>query len=67
MRSGVLGVIERMEGITAVVKRMALGDYAIVGRLLVERKTIRDLAISIKDERLFGQACRLADSLCGPL
>jgi len=62
VRSGVLGVIEKMDGVTAVVKRMPLGDYAIDGRLLVERKTIRDLVISIKDERLFGQACRLADS-----
>ena len=60
--SGVLSVIEEMEDVTAEVKRMPLGDYVIDGRLLVERKTIQDLAISIKDGRLFGQACRLADS-----
>ena len=60
--SGVLSVIEEMEDVAAEVKRMPLGDYVIDGRLLVERKTIQDLAISIKDGRLFGQACRLADS-----
>ena len=59
---GALSVIERMENVSAEVKRMPLGDYLVDGKLLVERKTIRDLAISIKDGRLFGQACRLADS-----
>ncbi len=60
---GVLSVIEEMEDVTAEVKRLPLGDYVVDGRLLVERKTIQDLATSIKDGRVFGQACRLADSL----
>ena len=52
--SGVLSVIEEMNDLTAEVKRMPLGDYLSDGRLLVERKTIQDLATSIKDGRLFG-------------
>ncbi len=62
VRSGVLDIIEKNEGVSAIVKRLSLGDYEIDGRLLVERKTIRDLTISIQDDRLFGQACRLADA-----
>ena len=51
---GVLSVIEEMDDVAAEMKRMSLGDYVIDGRLLVERKTIQDLATSIKDGRLFG-------------
>jgi len=43
------------------VRRLALGDYAVDGRLLVERKTLHDLTESIKDGRLFYQACKLAE------
>ena len=44
------------------VKRLALGDYLVDGRFLFERKTLPDLALSIQDGRLFGQALRLAGS-----
>ena len=36
------------------------GDYLIDDRILIERKTLRDLAESIKDGRLFRQTLRLA-------
>lgn len=50
-------------GIFAIdVKRLALGDYLLDGRFLFERKTLPDLALSIRDGRLFGQALRLAQS-----
>lgn len=62
VRSGVLDIIEKNKGVSAIVKRLSLGDYEVDGRVLFERKTIRDLAVSIQDNRLFGQACRLADS-----
>jgi DNA excision repair protein ERCC-4 len=38
------------------------GDYAIGSSLLLERKTIHDLVISIMDGRLFSQAQRLSTS-----
>jgi len=39
---------------------MAVGDYLIDGRILIERKSLVDLAASIKDGRLFRQSIRLA-------
>lgn len=36
------------------------GDYLLDGRILIERKTLPDLAASIRDGRLFAQASRLA-------
>jgi ERCC4-type nuclease len=44
------------------IRRLAVGDYLVDGRLLFERKTLPDLALSIKDGRLFSQALRLAAS-----
>lgn len=46
------------------VRRLRLGDYQVDGRLLFERKTLRDLVVSIIDGRFLAQARRLAD---GPL
>lgn len=42
--------------------RLNVGDYAIGGALLFERKTIQDLVVSIIDGRLFSQAQRLSTS-----
>jgi len=39
-----------------------MGDYQIDNRLIVERKTLKDFAISIIDGRLFKQMIRLANS-----
>lgn len=44
------------------IGRLAVGDYLVDGRFLFERKTLPDLALSIKDGRLFNQALRLAES-----
>lgn len=44
------------------VRRLAVGDYLVDGRFLFERKTLADLALSIKQGRLFSQALRLAAS-----
>jgi ERCC4-type nuclease len=41
---------------------LPVGDYLVDGRLLFERKTLADFIASIKDGRLFRQACRLASS-----
>lgn len=43
--------------------RLVLGDYLINGRLLIERKSLRDLFESIKDGRLFSQTQRMAELL----
>ncbi|MCP4699213.1 MAG: nuclease [Gammaproteobacteria bacterium] len=59
------GVIEEWQSRTDVivtVERLPLGDYAVDNLLLFERKTLPDLAASIKDGRVFQQACRLAAS-----
>lgn len=39
---------------------LKVGDYAVDGCFLFERKTLVDLHTSIRDGRLFSQACRLA-------
>lgn len=51
-----------MEGVAVNVRRLALGDYQVDGRLLFERKTLPDFALSVIDGRLFGQMTRLSAS-----
>jgi len=57
--SGVIESLATTEGISVEVRRLKLGDYDVAGRLLVERKTTFDFAISVIDGRLFRQAYRL--------
>ena len=57
-------VLQRANGVKIKVKRLPLGDYEIDNKVLFERKTLSDLVASIKDGRLFRQACRLSS---GPL
>jgi ERCC4-type nuclease len=61
-KSEVMRALQEIDDLEVEVQRLALGDYWIDGKLLVERKTIGDLASSIKDGRFFQQACRLASS-----
>jgi Fanconi anemia group M protein len=59
------GVIEALlgcEGLAVRVRRLRLGDYLVDGRLLVERKTVRDFAVSILDRRLFSQVYRMVQT-----
>ncbi|MDR7132463.1 ERCC4-type nuclease [Algoriphagus sp. 4150] len=42
-------------------QRLAIGDYLFDGDFLVERKTIPDFCLSIKDGRLFRQAGKLVN------
>jgi len=60
--SEVVHALREMDGLEVEVRRLGLGDYCVNGILLIERKTLGDLASSIKDGRLFQQACRLASS-----
>jgi DNA excision repair protein ERCC-4 len=43
-------------------RQLAVGDYEVGGRCLIERKTVVDLAQSIVDGRLFHQVYRLRNS-----
>lgn len=57
--AGVLEHLQAIETLTVEVRRLSIGDYLIDRRVVFERKTLHDLAISIIDGRLFNQACRL--------
>ena len=61
-RSGIVELFGAVGDVSVEVRRLQLGDYEVDGRLLVERKTLRDLVVSIKDGRLFRQAYRLMES-----
>ena len=50
----------RSQGAEVAIGRLTVGDYRIDNRLIVERKTIRDLALSVMSGRLFLQARNLA-------
>jgi ERCC4-type nuclease len=59
--SGVPQELERL-GIPVRAGQLAVGDYVLSDRLVVERKTGADLAASIKDRRLFEQVDRLTEA-----
>ena len=59
--SGVIEHLGNMPGLRITVRRLELGDYLLNNRILIERKTIADLAVSIADGRLFSQACRMTE------
>ncbi|MGD8267843.1 MAG: ERCC4 domain-containing protein [Desulfobacterales bacterium] len=60
--SGVPQALASMDKVTTVIKRLSIGDYEVDGRLLIERKTLPDFAVSVIDGRLFRQMTRLAMS-----
>ncbi len=61
-RCGILDIFHAMEPVSVTVERLTCGDYAVGENLLFERKTLPDLAVSIKDGRIFRQGCKLAQS-----
>lgn len=63
-REGHNEVARALEGYGACLKwqRLSLGDYWLDNGLLIERKALADLAVSIIDGRLFKQASRLVHS-----
>jgi DNA excision repair protein ERCC-4 len=67
-RGAVIDALRSRSDVRVSMGRLELGDYELNGRLLFERKTLRDLAVSLKDGRLFEQGRRLAASpLCRAL
>jgi len=61
-KSGVLKFLSEMDVVHVEIRRLSLGDYIADNRVLFERKTLVDLAVSIIDGRLFKQAVKLANS-----
>lgn len=57
--SGVIEELRRMPGVEVRLEQLPVGDYLVDGLCLFERKSLRDLARSIIDGRLFSQAKRL--------
>ncbi len=61
-RSGMLQALQSFDDISLSIEHLALADYKVNDHLLFERKTFIDFAASIKDGRLFSQACKLVQS-----
>ena len=61
-KSEVIQSLLQIEDADVSIERLTMGDYQIDSRLIVERKTLKDFAISIIDGRLFKQMIRLANS-----
>lgn len=62
--AGVIAVLREAENVEVAVERLKCGDYRARcrqggGALFFERKTLPDLAASVRDGRLFRQAARL--------
>jgi ERCC4-type nuclease len=51
-----------MDGVTVNIRRLAEGDFQVDRRLLIERKTLNDFAVSVIDGRFFRQMEQLAGS-----
>ena len=58
--SAVYSELAAMEGVSVDILRLSVGDYQADGRLLYERKTLHDFAVSVIDGRLFKQMTQLA-------
>ena len=61
-KSHVIESLLEFDNVEVDIQRLSLGDYKIDNRMIVERKTLKDFAISIIDGRLFKQMIRLANS-----
>ncbi|MFO7553940.1 MAG: ERCC4 domain-containing protein [Desulfobacterales bacterium] len=61
-KSEVIKFLAGIENVNVEIRRLSIGDYQVDNRVIVERKTLRDFAISIIDGRLFKQTIRLANS-----
>ena len=52
-KSQVIQFLSKMKNVSVAIKRLSLGDYLVENRLVFERKTLNDFALSIIDGRLF--------------
>ncbi len=60
--SDVIESLLKIESVEVNIRRLSIGDYQIGNRLIVERKTLYDFAVSIIDGRLFKQMLCLSNS-----
>ena len=61
-KSDVIKFLSEFENVDLSIQRLSMGDYQVENKLIVERKTINDFAVSIIDGRLFKQMIRLENS-----
>jgi len=61
-KSEVIQMLSGKEKVKLEIQRLSIGDYQVDSRVLVERKTLKDFALSIIDGRLFKQMIFLANS-----
>ena len=62
-RSGVVEEIgKRADKISFELVTLPVGDYLIEDKIIIERKTLSDFLVSIKNGRIFQQAYRMAKS-----
>ena len=61
-KSDVIKLLSENKNVNLSIQRISMGDYQIGSRVFVERKTLKDFAISIIDGRLFKQMIHLATS-----
>jgi len=61
-RSGMVEALRAIPKVRVTVQRLTAGDYVVDGWLVVERKSLADLAASVVDGRLFRQMLRLLES-----
>lgn len=62
-RSGIPEKLGKL-GLHVKSRMLSIGDYAVAGDVLIERKTAEDFIASVYDGRLFEQASRIS-SICG--
>jgi ERCC4-type nuclease len=61
-KSEIIQFLSEIENVSVGIQRLSVGDYLVDNRLVFERKTLNDFALSIIDGRLFSQAIRLISS-----
>ena len=61
-KSEVIKSLMGIENVEVCIRRLSMGDYQVEKRLTVERKTLKDFAVSIIDGRLFKQMLCMANS-----
>ena len=61
-QSEVIDSLAGFENVNVCIRRLSIGDYQVDNRLIIERKTLKDFAVSIIDGRLFKQMILMANS-----
>ena len=64
--SGIIGLL-KSEDVEIRIRKISYGDYVINDSITIERKTARDLLISIIDGRLFNQLSKLKRYCVNPI